>query len=133
MGYRGWVFQTDDGKLFPEQGVGLTPDISRRFADAAITFLKRKPSRPLFLHVNFTAPHDPLLLPPDHEKAYDPERLPLPANFLPRHPFDHGNLTGRDEQLWPSPRTESDARAELAAYYAVISHLDEQVGRVLAA
>lgn len=132
-GYRGWVFQTDDGKLFPEQGVGLTPDISRRFADAAIAFLNRKPSKPFFLHVNFTAPHDPLLLPPGYEKAYDPARLPLPANFLPRHPFDHGNLTGRDEQLWPFPRTEGDVRAELAAYYAVISHLDEQIGRILEA
>jgi len=35
-GYRGWVLQTDDGQLFPEKFIGLTPDISRTFADAAI-------------------------------------------------------------------------------------------------
>ncbi len=132
-GYRGWVFQTDDGKLFPEKGVGLTPDISARFADAAVEFVRRKPEKPFFLHVNFTAPHDPLLVPPGYDRAYDPKRMPLPENFLPRHPFDHGNAGGRDELLLPSPRTAEDVREELALYYAVISHLDEQVGRVLAA
>ena len=34
-GYRGWIFQTDDREFFPEKGVGLTPDISGKFADAA--------------------------------------------------------------------------------------------------
>ena len=53
------VFQTDDGQLFPGKGVGLTANISAHFADAAIEFIRRKPDRPFFLHVNFTAPHDP--------------------------------------------------------------------------
>jgi arylsulfatase A-like enzyme len=132
-GYRGWVFQTDDRQLFPEKGIGLTPNISSLFADAAIELIKRKPGKPYFLHVNFTAPHDPLLLPPGYEKKYDPKRMPLPANFLPRHPFDHGNFEGRDEKLLPWPRTPEDIRAELAVYYAVISHLDEQIGRILRA
>lgn len=57
----------------------------------------------------------------------------LPANFLPEHPFDHGNLRGRDELLMAFPRTASEVRGELACYYAVISHLDRQVGRILEA
>lgn len=130
-GYKGWVFQTDDGKLFPEKGVGLTRDISALFADAAIELIKRKPDKPFFMHVNFTAPHDPLLLPTGYEKKYDAKKMALPPNFAARHPFDHGNLDGRDELLLPSPRTEQDVRDELAAYYAVISHLDEQIGRVV--
>jgi arylsulfatase A-like enzyme len=132
-GYRGWVFQDDEGRKFPERGVGLTPDISREFADAAIRFIRRKPAEPFFLHVNFTAPHDPLLMPPGYEGKYDTAQIPLPPNFLPRHPFDHGNLEGRDEQLLPWPRTAKDVREDLAVYYAVISHMDEQVGRILAA
>ncbi len=132
-GYRGWVFQTDEGEKFPEKGVGLTPDISRQFADAAIEFVRRRPQRPFFLHVNFTAPHDPLLLPPGYEHKYRAQDMPLPANFLPQHPFDHGNFAGRDEQLLPWPRTEQMVRRVTAAYYAVISHLDEQIGRMLAA
>ena len=132
-GYRGWVFQTDDGTLLPEKGVGLTPDISEHVADAAIELIGRKPDRPFFLHVNFTAPHDPLLMPTGFEDVYDPERLPVPGNFLPEHPFDHGNLRGRDEQLWDWPRTEEAVRRELAVYYAVLTHMDEQIGRMLAA
>ncbi|MBI1899715.1 MAG: sulfatase-like hydrolase/transferase [Planctomycetia bacterium] len=130
-GYVGWQFQTDDGRLMPERGVGLTPDISDAFADAAISVIERKHERPFFLHVNFTAPHDPRLFPAGYEKKYDAAKLPLPANFLARHPFDHGNLQGRDEVLLPTPRTEKEIRAELAAYYAVVSHLDAQIGRVL--
>jgi arylsulfatase A-like enzyme len=132
-GYRGWVFQADDGTKHPEQGVGLTPDISRKFADAAISLIAERPTDPFFLHVNFTAPHDPLLMPPGYEKKYRAEGMPLPANFLPEHPFDHGNLRGRDEQLLPRPRTKKDVQEDLAVYHAVISHLDEQIGRIVTA
>lgn len=132
-GYRGWVLQNDRGKLFPEQGVGLTADISARFADAAVELIEQDSAKPFFLHVNFSAPHDPLLLPPGFENAYQPGEMPLPTNFLARHPFDHGNFNGRDEQLFAWPRTQAEVQAELAAYYAVISHLDAQVGRILMA
>jgi arylsulfatase A-like enzyme len=130
-GYVGWQFQTDRGELQPEKGIGLTPNISAEFADATIRLLKKKQEKPFFLHVNFTAPHDPLFVPTGFENRYRADQLPLPTNFAPQHPFDHGNLRGRDELLWPFPRTEADVRDELAAYYAVITHLDEQIGRIL--
>jgi arylsulfatase A-like enzyme len=130
-GYRGWVFQTGDRTLFPERGVGLTPDISELFADAAIRFLAEQRDRPFFLHVNFTAPHDPLLMPQGYDGRYDAAKMPLPANFLPEHPFDHGNFKGRDELLFHWPRTPEETRGELAVYYAVITHLDAQVGRII--
>lgn len=132
-GYGGWQFQTDAGQRFPEKGIGLAPDISAEFADAAIGVIRQKGDRPFFLHVNFTAPHDPRIWPRGYEKQYDPAKLPLPANFRPEHPFDHGNIRGRDEMLLPFPRTEDDVRQELACYYAVISHLDTQVGRIMQA
>ena len=130
-GYRGWVFQTDEGQKMPDQGIGLTPDISRRFADAAIEVITSKDDSPFFLHVNFTTPHDPLIWPPGFEDMYAPERIPLPRNFLPEHPFDHGNLRGRDERLLPWPRTAHDVKDELAVYFAVISYMDQQIGRIL--
>jgi arylsulfatase A-like enzyme len=132
-GYRGWIFQDDAGTLFPELGVGLTPDISSKFADAAVSLLEdsAKSEQPFFLHVNFTSPHDPLLLPPGWEKTYDAASMPLPKNFAAGHPFDHGNFDGRDEQLFRWPRTPEETRGELAAYYAVISHMDQQIGRIL--
>lgn len=132
-GYRGYTFKTDDGKPLPEMGVGLTPDISRRFADAAIGFIERKPAEPFFLEVAFTAPHDPRQLPPGWETKYDPKTIVLPKNFRPEHPFDHGNLHGRDELLLTSPRQPEEVRAEIAAYYAAISGMDEQIGRIVEA
>jgi len=132
-GYRGWQFQTDAGQRFPEKGTGLTPNISAEFADAAIRLISQKSEQPFFVHVNFTAPHDPRIWPPGYEKTYDAAKLPLPANFRGEHPFDHGNARGRDEVLLPFPRTEGDLRQELACYYAVISHLDAQLGRILKA
>lgn len=132
-GYRGWIFQDDARNLFPERGVGLTPDISSKFADAAIEFIRRQPAEPFFLQVAFTAPHDPLYFPPGFETKYDADKLPLPANFLQEHPFDHGNFDGRDENLLPWPRTPRMIRELLAVYYAVISDMDEQVGRIVEA
>jgi arylsulfatase A-like enzyme len=130
-GYRGWIFQDDEGNLFPERGVGLTPDISGKFADAAIEFIRRQSPEPFFLQVAFTAPHDPLYFPPSFESKYAADDIPLPANFLPEHPFDHGNFDGRDEQLLPWPRTPRMIRELLAVYYAVISDMDKQVGRIV--
>ena len=133
-GYNGWVFKDDAGKSLPERGVGLTPNISEQFADAAIELIQQPfLNRPFFLHVNFTAPHDPRLLPRSYEAAYDAAKLPLPKNFAPEHPFDHGNLRGRDEVLLPRPLTPALIRNELAAYYALVEHMDAQIGRITTA
>jgi len=132
-GYRGWVFQDDARRMFPERGVGLTPEISKHFADAAIELIRHKPAEPFFLQVNFTAPHDPLLMPPGYDDRYDWQTIPLPKNFVAEHPFDHGNLLGRDERLLTRPHTRDQVRQLTAMYYCVITHMDEQIGRILQA
>jgi arylsulfatase A-like enzyme len=62
---------------------------------------------------------------------YDPETIDLPPNYVPEHPFDNGEMVVRDEKLAPWPRTPEDVRRHTAEYYAMISHLDHQIGRVL--
>ena len=133
-GYRGWIFQTEDGKTkYPELGVGLTPDISSKFADAAIGVLKKQSDKPWLMQVNFTAPHDPLFMPPGLEGKYKTEYMKVPENFLPEHPFDHGNFDGRDEALLKWPRTKHAVQDLLRVYYSVVDDLDAQVGRILKA
>jgi arylsulfatase A-like enzyme len=39
----------------------------------------------------------------------------------------------RDEVLAPYPRTPEDTRRQLAEYYAMITHLDHAIGRIIAA
>ena len=133
-GYRGWIFQTEDGtKKFPDRGVGLTADISSKFADAAIELLKRPSESPWYLHVSFTAPHDPLHMPSGYEGKYKAAEMPVPDNFLSQHPFDHGNFDGRDERLMHWPRTRAAVADVLRVYYSVIDDMDQQIGRILTA
>ncbi len=101
------------------------------FADEAIRFLKEHKRGPFFCYVAFNAPHDPHVVPDDFPVRYDAAKMPLPPNFLPQHPWDNGDMTVRDEQLLPWPRTPEKIREMNAGYYRYISYLDAQIGRVL--
>jgi arylsulfatase A-like enzyme len=116
---------------FEEPGGTAKGFSSELFATAAVDYLRSGPKQPFFAMVSFTAPHDPRTPPPDWAARYKPESLPLPKNFMPEHPFDNGELKIRDEMLLPWPRTEQAVRGELATYYGMISHMDEQIGRIL--
>jgi arylsulfatase A-like enzyme len=118
------------------------------FADAAIDFIEsdqgfgwesrglrskgRQGDKPFFMYISFMAPHDPRSMPEQFLKMYDPEQVRLPENFMPEHPFDNGWMRGRDELLAGFPRTEQEVRRHIAEYYAMISHLDDAIGRVTA-
>lgn len=125
----------DPSGVFPaSRARPLQKHSSEAFADAAIEFLRRPAEgRPFFLYVAFTAPHDPRESPPGYRERIRPERLPMPANFLPYHPFDNGEMTVRDEQLLPWPRTRAAVQEAWRDYDASIEHLDDQVGRILEA
>lgn len=107
---------------------------SELFSDAAISFLEKDRGRaPFLMVVAYTAPHDPRTAPQDYLDMYDPKFIPLPENFLSEHPFDIGDDRVRDELLADFPRTEEEIRKHIAEYYAAITHLDAQIGRVLEA
>lgn len=108
---------------------------SELFADAAIEFLlaQQDSEQPFFAYVAFTAPHDPRQPPLEFREAYYANRPPLPPNFLPQHPFHNGWMVGRDEVLAGWPRTPEVISDQLCEYYGLITHLDTQVGRILAA
>jgi arylsulfatase A-like enzyme len=64
---------------------------------------------------------------------YDPADIALPPNFMGGHPFDTGAIHIRDEELAAHPRSPEETREHIADYYGMISHLDDQLGRVLEA
>jgi arylsulfatase A-like enzyme len=103
------------------------------FSDAAVDFLRdRRPGdNPFFAYVSFMAPHDPRTMPQQFLDMYPAERVQLPPNFLAQHYFDNGELHIRDEVLAAMPRDEAETRQHIAAYYAMITHLDDHIGRVL--
>ncbi|MEM7394777.1 MAG: sulfatase-like hydrolase/transferase, partial [Verrucomicrobiota bacterium] len=108
---------------------------SEVYADACIEFLEQQADseKPFFAYVSFQTPHDPRQSPDAFRSLYKDEEMKLPASFMPRHPFDNGMLKIRDEMLAPFPRTETAVRKHIADYYAIISHTDAEVGRILEA
>ncbi|MBM3472467.1 MAG: DUF4976 domain-containing protein [Armatimonadetes bacterium] len=107
---------------------------SELFSDSAIRFLRAyEGDAPWFAYVSYTAPHDPRMAPKEFADLYPAEKVELPPNFLPEHPFDNGELRIRDELLAPFPRTPEVIREHIAAYYAMVTHVDYYIGRVLAA
>ncbi|MHC4620842.1 MAG: sulfatase-like hydrolase/transferase, partial [Planctomycetota bacterium] len=107
---------------------------SEVFSDAAVDFLRSyKGDEPFFVYVSYTAPHDPRTAPREYHDMYDPHKIALPQSFMPQHPFDNGQMRIRDEKLAPWPRTPDEIRRHIADYYAMITHVDAQIGRVLEA
>ena len=102
------------------------------FTEATIDFIENQSDdTPFFAYVSFMAPHDPRSMPEDFLQMYDPQKIEIPENFVPEHPFDNGWMKGRDELLAEFPRTKSEVQRHIAEYYAMISHLDAAVGRVM--
>ncbi len=107
------------------------------FADAAIDYLagQKDSEAPFFLYVSFLAPHDPRNPPEEYREMYYQDRPPLPSNYAAQHPFQNAPQAtmGRDESLAPWPRTKEMISDQLCEYYGLVTHLDEQVGRILQA
>jgi len=104
------------------------------FTDAAVSFIDHyEDDQPFYLYLAYTAPHDPRTAPEQYASMYDSQHIPLPPNYLTIHPFDNGDLDIRDERLAQQPRVEAEIRGHIADYYAMITHLDAQIGRVVEA
>jgi arylsulfatase A-like enzyme len=105
---------------------------SELFTDAAVKFLEDyKGSEPFLLYVAYTSPHDPRMAPEKYAQMYRPERITVPPNFMRQHPFDNGEMKVRDELLEAFPRTREAIQRHIASYYAMVSEVDAQIGRVL--
>ncbi|UCG26690.1 MAG: sulfatase-like hydrolase/transferase [Bacteroidales bacterium] len=126
-------FDFDPTGLYPEENKKTGEKFSSElFVDEAIRFLEKEAGdSPFFMYVSFTAPHDPRMAPDTFELLYAGDKIGLPGNFLPEHPFDNGEMKIRDEKLAPWPRTPEIVKDHLAAYYAMITHTDHQIGRIL--
>lgn len=108
---------------------------STLYANRAIEFMDRwqtNQERPFLMYVAFNAPHDPRQSPQEFVDMYPLEDIALPANYAPEHSFDQGErYTLRDEILAPFPRTPEAVKTHLQEYYAIISHMDYEIGRIL--
>ena len=108
-----------------------------RIADLAIDALGqlKKKQQPFFLGVGFWKPHLPFNAPKKYWDLYDPAKLPSVTN--PQHPTNAPDIAFHDAREMlrsfggkqPTPAQRRELRH---GYYAAISYMDAQIGRVLA-
>lgn len=121
-------------KMKDRETVPAGPYATQLYVDPAVQWIESyQAERPWFMYVSLSAPHDPHEAPESIRRLYDPNKIPLPPNFQPRHPFDNGDLKVRDEKLLPWPRDPQRVRQQIADYYAAITFLDGQFGRLIKA
>jgi arylsulfatase A-like enzyme len=105
-------------------------------ANETLGFLEKSATseNPFFMYVAFNAPHDPRQSPKEYVDMYPLEQLAVPESFLPEYPQKDEigcSASLRDEALAPFPRTEYAVRVNRQEYYAIITHMDAQIRRIL--
>lgn len=89
---------------------------------------------PFFMYLAFNAPHDPRQAPKEFVDLYPTDSIQVPESFLPDYPYATKIGLGkslRDERLAPFPRTPKAIQTHRQEYFAIITHMDQQVGRIL--
>ena len=109
----------------------------RATTEAAIRYLTdeaRGQDKPWALFVSLTYPHFPLQAPPEFFDLYSLDTVPMPVQWHPeewsQHPYQ---VWQRAIQALDEPVDEYSIRKAIAAYYGMVSFLDHNIGRILAA
>ena len=110
----------------------------RNVADLAVDFLHERAAAPddtpFLLYCGFMHPHFPLIAPSEFFSQYDPDTLELPETWNEPLESQHP-IIQHHRWAWQNdiPPPEAVVRCALACYYALVSCLDAQVGRILEA
>ena len=126
-------------ELYLEQsGVGSTAyqkydfEISR----LAVDWLRqaRHRERPWVLFVSYVSPHPPFTVPQELLGLYPVDGMPLPPLFRPDERPQHPSLVHLRRIMGFRAMDEEAALRRIAAcYYALVTHVDRQIGTVLGA
>jgi iduronate 2-sulfatase len=108
-------------------------------AERAIEIMKSRKGKaePFFLAVGFLKPHLPFVAPKKYWDLYDPAKLPVaesadPPKDAPKFaPQFGGELRAYHEIPKSGPIPKDTARKLVHGYYAAVSYMDAQVGRLL--
>ncbi|MBN1136000.1 MAG: sulfatase-like hydrolase/transferase, partial [Anaerolineae bacterium] len=99
----------------------------------AIAFMLEQREGPWLMSVNPFDPHPPLDPPPEYLERMDVDSMPLPL-FRPEEMQSQRAFEGIDHQTErPLSPDDYDTRRMIAAYYAQIELIDDQVGLLLEA
>jgi choline-sulfatase len=104
---------------------------------AALSYLQEKargtPDRPWALCVSFLAPHFPLVVPEPYFSMYYPDNVDMPVippgHIESQHPVHERGRLAYDLYGY----SDEQIRRCRAAYYGLVTHLDERIGRLVEA
>ncbi len=120
------LIRTQADHLASSQAIAILENRARGRTDSR--FLR--PEQPFFLAVGFVRPHVPLIAPKRLFEEYPEEdtKLPyVPEGDLEDVPAD----AARMENMGRYGMNETQQKKACASYYASVSYMDEQVGRLL--
>jgi arylsulfatase A-like enzyme len=109
-----------------------------QLADGVTEALREVKDKRFFLAPGFFRPHLPFIAPKKYYDMYPPEKLKLPDNLSPAKnspPFSTHN-SAESRQYTDIPKTGALPKAKqlefLRGYYASVTYVDAQIGKVLA-
>ena len=112
--------------------------VDGKVATLAVSTLRdlSKKQEPFFLAVGFARPHLPFVAPKKYWDLYDPAKITLaPNSFRPKDAPDYAIVPGGELRAYrdiPEGHVPDDLARQLKhGYYAAISYMDAQLGRVL--
>jgi arylsulfatase A-like enzyme len=119
----------DSGRVPEEEG-------DYRMAQTAAALLEdfAKTKKQFFLSVHQSRPHTPLIAPKNYLAMYDPAKIPdppAPPSSLTDCPYPKRMTNGNPDIFTQKQPTPQQAREAIAAYYACVSFVDDNVGRIL--
>lgn len=128
--------RTKDDRVIVLEGEGGTHH-DYQYATRAIEYLKqaKQSGRPFFVACGFGKPHCPLEAPRKFFDLYDPAQMVLPPDFAPdirQPPGAPIALTMNGDLFLHREASADEAREMIRGYWAAVSYIDAQVGRVLA-
>lgn len=124
-------------KRVDDAGPGDSPHVQMddMAESAALRYIREQADsdKPWALCVGFILPHFPLVAPEPYFNMYYPDRVDLPA-FPPGLPgIEHPAHERVRETFNLYDFSDEQVRRARAAYYGLITYLDEKIGRLLAA
>lgn len=132
------------GAAWESPAVADTAYADGRVANHAIKrlrALKKRSGKPFFMAVGFARPHMPFSVPQKYWDMYDPQELPMPQiEHAPEGAPDYAGKEGGEIAAYnpvppPSehegPYPEKLKRNLIHGYYAGVSYVDTQIGKVL--
>jgi arylsulfatase A-like enzyme len=99
-------------------------------AGGVLAAIDRLADEPFSLTVSFHYPHPPFTPSEPYASLYDPEDMPLPANFddeMKNSPYASANKRRSNPQY----RDPERVRHFIAAYYGLVREIDDWVGKIL--